>query len=136
MAANSSSTSTGPKPLVLVVDDNEDNRRIYADGLAWCGYRVEEAADATKGIERARSMKPQVIVMDLALPGIDGVEATRILKADAATRSIGIVALTAYGEPSLRARVREAGADFYLTKPCIPSELALHVHECIRRRRD
>jgi two-component system, cell cycle response regulator DivK len=135
MAPNSPSTASGLKPLVLVVDDNEDNRRIYADGLAWNGFRVEEACDGTNGIEVARSVMPEVIVMDLAMPGVDGVEATRILKRDPSTRSIGIVALTAYGEPSLRARVREAGADFYVTKPCIPSELAVHVHECIRRRR-
>ncbi len=123
------------RPLVLVIDDSEDNRRIYAAGLAWSGFRVEEAEDATSGIERARSIMPEVIVMDLAMPGMDGVEATRILKGDASTRSIGIVALTAYGAPSLRERARAAGADFYVTKPCIPAELAVHVHECIRRRR-
>jgi len=122
-------------PLVLVIDDNEDNRRIYADGLSFSGFRVEEAPDGTSGVERARSMQPEVIVMDLAMPGLDGVEATRILKQDAMTRTIGIVALTAYSEPKLRARAREAGADFYVTKPCIPSELAVHVHECIRRRK-
>ena len=131
----SSSASNPLRPLVLIVDDNEDNRRIYADGLAFNGFRVEEASDASDGIVRARLLMPEVIVMDLAMPDIDGLEATRILRRDKTTESIGIVALTAFTAPALRRRMREAGADFYVTKPCIPSELALHVHECIRRRK-
>lgn len=121
--------------LVLIVDDGDDNRALYRHYLERAGYRVVEAADATDGIAMAKELLPAIVVMDLSMPGVDGWEATRLLKSDATTRDIGIVALSAFREPASRRRAREAGADFFLAKPCLPNELALHVAECIRRRR-
>ena len=94
-----------------------------------------QAAVARQGIALARSLMPAIVIMDLSMPDVDGWEATRLLKSDPATRRIGIVALSAFHEPESRRRAREAGADFFLAKPCLPSELALHVSECIRRTR-
>jgi two-component system cell cycle response regulator DivK len=127
--------STAEAALVLIIDDGEDGRRMYRSFLERAGYRVVEAADATEGIALAKELMPAIVVMDLAMPGVDGWEATRMLKGDAATRGIGVVALSAFHEPEARRRAREAGADFFLAKPCLPRELALHVSECIRRRR-
>ena len=121
--------------LVLIIDDGDDSRALYRSHLEHAGYRVVEAADATDGIAMAKELLPAIVVMDLSMPGIDGWEATRLLKSDATTRGIGIVALSAFHEPESRRRAREAGADFFLAKPCLPRELALHVSECIRRRR-
>jgi CheY-like chemotaxis protein len=127
--------STAEAALVLIIDDGADGRLMYRSYLEHAGYRVVEAADATEGIALAKELSPAIVVMDLAMPGVDGWEATRILKGDAATRSIGVVALSAFHEPEARQRAREAGADFFLAKPCLPRELTLHVSECIRRRR-
>ena len=121
--------------LVLIIDDGDDNRAIYRSYLEHAGYKVAEATNATDGIAMAKSLLPAIVVMDLFMPGVDGWEATRLLKSDAATRSIGIVALSAFHEPASRRKAREAGADFFLAKPCPPKELALHVSECIRRQR-
>jgi two-component system cell cycle response regulator DivK len=127
--------STDGAALVLIVDDGEDNRAMYRSHLERAGFRVVEAADATQGMALARELMPAIVVMDLSMPDVDGWEATRILKSDPATHGIGIVALSAFHEPESRRRAREAGADFFLAKPCLPRELALHVSECIRRTR-
>jgi two-component system cell cycle response regulator DivK len=127
--------STDGTALVLIVDDGEENRAMYRSHLEHAGFRVVEAADATEGIALARELMPAIVVMDLSMPDLDGWEATRRLKSDPATRRIGIVALSAFHEPESRRRAREAGADFFLAKPCLPRELALHVSECIRRTR-
>ena len=126
--------STADDVLVLIIDDGDDNRAIYRSYLEHAGYKVAEATNATDGIAMAKSLLPAIVVMDLAMPGVDGWEATRLLKTDAATRGIGIVALSAFHEPASRRKAREAGADFFLAKPCPPKELALHVSECIKRR--
>jgi CheY-like chemotaxis protein len=125
--------STAAPTLVLIIDDGEDNRLMYRSYLEHAGYRVAEAADATAGIALAKELLPAVVVMDLSMPGLDGWEATKLLKADPVTSAIGIVALSAFHEPPSRRKAREAGADFFVAKPCLPSELALHVSECIRR---
>jgi CheY-like chemotaxis protein len=127
--------SSADGPLVLIIDDGDDNRLMYRHYLEHAGYRVAEAEDATVGIELAKELRPAIVVMDLSMPGIDGWQATRMLKEDPATSGIGIVALSAFREPESRRRAREAGADFFVAKPCLPRELALHVSECIRRRK-
>jgi CheY-like chemotaxis protein len=121
-------------PLILIVDDVEDNRTVYRGYLEREGYRVAEAGDAIRGLALARDLLPAIILMDLSMPELDGWEATRLLKNDPATRHIGIIALSAFHAPSARRRAREAGADFFVAKPCLPCELALHVSECIRIR--
>lgn len=122
------------KPFVLVVDDDEDNRIIYSAGLRFIGFRVEAVSDAATALRRAASGRPNAIVMDLAMREIDGFEAIRRLRGNAETRGIGVVALTAFTSAENRARAKAAGADFFVSKPCTPAELSIHVLECIRRR--
>lgn len=121
-------------PLVLIIDDVEDNRLMYRQLLEHAGYRVADAADAISGLALAHELLPAIVVMDLSMPGLDGWEATRMLKSDPATSAIGIVALSAFHDPIARQRAKQAGADFFVAKPCLPAELALHVSECIKRR--
>ena len=89
-------TAPSPAPLILVVEDFDDAREMYRDSLQFAGLRVETARDGREAIEKARTLQPDLILMDLSLPGIDGWEATRLLKSDPATRRILIVALSAH----------------------------------------
>jgi two-component system, cell cycle response regulator DivK len=119
--------------LVLVVDDIEDSRSLYVEYFRLSGVRAEEAADGEQAILKARELNPAVIVMDMAMPGLDGFEATRMLKDDAATRHITIVALTGHCEQHYRDRALDAGVDLFLTKPCLPMDLLVHVKGCFAR---
>ena len=123
-----------PKPFVLVVDDDYDNRVIYTAGLRFVGFRVEAVGDAATALRRAREGQPSAIVMDLSMPVVDGFEAIRRLRRDVQTRGIGVVALTAFTSNENRARAKQAGADFFVSKPCTPMELSVHIFECMRRR--
>jgi two-component system cell cycle response regulator DivK len=121
-------------PLVLVVDDFDDNRVMYAEYLSRCGYDIDQAADGREAIDLARERLPDVIVMDLSLPVIDGWEATRQLKADERTRRIAIIALTGYSASGLPREAREVGCDAFLEKPCLPELLAEKVEQLMRDR--
>jgi two-component system, cell cycle response regulator DivK len=123
-----------PSPFVLVVDDDYDNRVIYSAGLRFAGFRVEAVGDAATALRRARDGQPSAIVMDLSMPVVDGFEAIRRLRRDVKTRRIGVVALTAFTSSENRARAKQAGADFFVSKPCTPMELSVHIFECMRRR--
>jgi two-component system, cell cycle response regulator DivK len=118
-------------PVVLVVDDFGDNREMYCEYLEHAGFRVLEARDGESAIEVARARLPSVIVMDLSLPGIDGCEATRVLKSDPATKGISIIVLTGRAEVTARERATSAGCDLFMTKPCLPIELARAVAKCL-----
>jgi CheY-like chemotaxis protein len=102
---------------ILVVDDNSTNLKLVSDILEFDGYRILQAMDAEAAQEIIRDTPPDLILMDIALPGMDGLTLTRTLKADAATRHIIIVALTAFAMKGDDARAREAGCDGYITKP-------------------
>jgi len=104
-------------PKILLVEDNESSRDMLARRLARRGYQVISAMDGKRGIAMAREQSPDLIVMDMSLPEIDGWEATRRLKADPATRGIPIVALTAHAMASDRQKAMDAGCDDYHTKP-------------------
>jgi len=104
-------------PSLLVIEDNEWSRDILARRLTRRGFQIILAADGRRGIALAQSHLPDLIVMDMSLPEIDGWEATRRLKADPATRAIPIVALTAHAMASDREKALDAGCDEYLTKP-------------------
>jgi two-component system, cell cycle response regulator DivK len=119
-------------PLVLVVDDFEDNRAMYAEYLAHSGYRVEQAANGEEAVEITRRLKPDVVVMDLSLPIMDGWEATRRLKAEAGTRHIPVIALTGHALAGHSRGAREAGCDAFLAKPCLPEKLVAKVEELMR----
>src|SRR5262245_28632741 len=111
-------------PLVLVVDDSADARTLYGDYLEYCGYRVRTAEDGLEAIDVAREHWPAVILMDLAMPRLDGWEAIRRLRADPMTSDIPIVAISAYAFGEEPVRAREAGADLCLAKPCLPGQVA------------
>jgi two-component system, cell cycle response regulator DivK len=123
-------------PLVLVVDDDDDTRSFCVEYLRDAGIQAEEAHDGSDALEKARELHPALIVMDMSMPGLDGVEATRLLKDDASTSSISIIALTGHGQQDLRDRAAAAGVDLFLTKPCLPLELLLHVKGCFTRLRE
>ena len=105
---------------ILLVEDNADNRDIYRTVLEHFGYDVIEAHDGEMGIRLAQERHPDLILMDISIPKIDGWQATKLLKADADTSSIPIIALTAHALTSDRERAREIGCDGYLAKPVEP----------------
>ncbi|HXH07739.1 MAG TPA: response regulator, partial [Vicinamibacterales bacterium] len=114
-------------PLILLVEDYEDAREMYRDYLTFAGFRVETAANGREAIRKARALLPDLILMDLALPVLDGWEATRRLKEDPRTRDIRVVALSAHAMPGEEERAREAGCVGFVAKPCLPEELVLEI---------
>jgi two-component system cell cycle response regulator DivK len=102
---------------ILLVEDNDLNRDMLRRRLSHRGYDVILAADGRQGIEMARSGKPDLVLMDLSLPEIDGWQATRILKSDTGTQGIPVVALTAHAMLGDQEKALEAGCDGYATKP-------------------
>ena len=117
-------TFASTPPLVLIVDDSPDARAIYGEYLRYSGFRVITANNGQEGLAAAQAEWPAVIVMDLAMPLMDGWEAIRRLRADALTSEIPIVALSAYAFGDAPDRAREAGADLCLSKPCLPPQVA------------
>jgi CheY-like chemotaxis protein len=114
-------------PLVLIVDDFEDNRIVYSEFFEHEGMRVDQATDGEHALMKALVIVPDVIVMDLGLPGLDGWEATRELKRHPRTLHIPVVAITGHVTTENLRRARQAGADVVLTKPCRPDTLLAHV---------
>jgi two-component system, cell cycle response regulator DivK len=112
---------------VLLIEDNEDNRIVYSTILRHYGYTVVEALTGEEGIAAAQSDRPDLILMDIGLPGVDGWEATRRLKADDSTRQIPIIALTAHAMAEHREQALEVGCDAYLAKPVEPREVLAQV---------
>ena len=104
-------------PRILIVEDQEMNRDMLSRRLKKRGYEVSIAVDGAEGVDKARSESPDLILMDMSLPVMDGWEATRTLKADEATRSIPVVALTAHAMSTDREKALAAGCDAYETKP-------------------
>ena len=122
------------EPLVLVVDDYDDAREMYAESLIVCGFRVAEAADGLRAIELAHELLPDVILMDLSLPGLDGWEATRRLKADPRSMHIPVVALTGHAMGSALDRAREAGCDRFVVKPALPDVVVAEVRQALLKK--
>jgi two-component system, cell cycle response regulator DivK len=110
-------------PLVLVVDDVEDNRDVYDQFLRHAGFRVAMASDGEDGLAKSVTLQPDVIILDLGLPRMDGWEVARRLKANQATKTIPIVALTGHVTKEARATALAAGVDEFCTKPCPPADL-------------
>src|SRR5215475_11886731 len=106
------------KPSVLVVDDYLDGREMVAEYLAFRGFTVCEASDGIEALELARRIQPEIVLMDLRMPGMDGWEATRRLKRDPKTCHIPVVALTAHALTTEINTAREAGCDAVIAKPC------------------
>lgn len=112
-----------PAPLVLIVEDNARNMTLVRDVLGYAGYRTLEASDGEQGVALARSHQPDLILMDIQLPGMDGVEALAHLREDASTAAIPVVALTAFAMREDRERFLAAGFRGYLEKPLSVREL-------------
>src|SRR3984957_4168955 len=125
-------TATNGK-TVLLVEDNEDNRIVYSTILRHFGYRVMEALNGEEGIAKARAEKPDLILMDISIPIIDGWEATQVLKHDPETHRIPIIALTAHALASDREKAMEVGCDGYLAKPCEPRAVVAEVQRFLGR---
>jgi two-component system, cell cycle response regulator DivK len=116
---------------VLVVDDNEDNRRILRDLLRSGGYEVVEATTGEDGIATAKAGTPDLILMDIQLPGIDGYEATRRIKADPTLRRIPLIVVTSYALSGDDAKALAAGADAYVAKPFSPRAMLAKIREYV-----
>lgn len=112
---------------VLLVEDNDDNQVIYSLILSHHGYAVLQARDGERGVQMARDHLPDLILMDLTIPVIDGLQATRMLKADPATSGIPIIALTAHVAHEDRTAAKEAGCISFLSKPVEPRRMAVEV---------
>ena len=121
-------------PLILVVDDYQDAREMYAAYLQFSGYRVAEATNGLEAIEQANALMPDIILMDLALPKMDGWEATRRLKMSEATRHIPIVALTGHALAGHAEGAKQAGCDSFVTKPCLPDALVAEIKRMLALR--
>lgn len=117
----------GSKARLLIVDDNEDGREMYAEYLRFAGHTVMTAADGQAALAAARTFRPDVIVLDLSIPVVDGWQVAAALRGAKDTAGICIVAVTGHGEPQHVARASEAGCDHVLVKPVEPRALA----ECI-----
>ncbi|HET9449916.1 MAG TPA: response regulator [Aggregicoccus sp.] len=123
------------KPLILVVDDYQDAREMYAEYLEFSGFRVVEARNGAEALDKAFEHTPDVILMDLSLPVMDGWEATRRLKADERTRNIPVVALTGHALSGHSNGAKDAGCDAFVTKPCLPDALVQEVKRQLAARK-
>lgn len=119
--------------LVLVVDDYQDCREMYAAYLALAGFRVLGARDGQEAVELTRVALPDVVLMDLSLPGMDGCEATRRLKSDPRTRDLPVVAMTAQTVRALE-DLPPVGFEALIIKPCLPDDLVRRVLAILRAR--
>jgi CheY-like chemotaxis protein len=122
------------QPLVLVVEDYQDAREMYAAYLQFSGFAVAEATNGVEAIEKAQSLLPDIVLMDLALPRMDGWEATRRLKSDERTRKIPVVALTGHALAGHAEGARQAGCDAFVTKPCLPDALVAEIRRLLDRQ--
>ena len=114
---------------ILVVEDQEDNRQIVRDMLAQTDYEISEAENGEEALAEIAKQRPDLILMDIQLPIMDGYTATRRIKADPALRSIPIIAVTSYALSGEDKKAREAGCDDYIPKPYSPRELLAKVRQ-------
>ena len=119
------------RPCVLIVDDYPDAREMYSEYLQFSGFDVVEAANGMEALQRAVETAPDIILMDLSLPVMDGWEATRRLKADKRTASIPVVALTCHALAGISEGARKAGCDAFVTKPCLPEDLVKEIRRVL-----
>lgn len=115
--------SLGSTPLVLVVDDDQNSREGIAEYLLGAGYRVSEAADGSEALGKALRRRPDIVLLDLAIPKLDGWTVARALKADPGLANVPVVAFSAFDYPNERSRAQAAGCDAFLAKPCALDQL-------------
>jgi two-component system, cell cycle response regulator DivK len=121
------------RPRVLLVDDYPDAREMYSEYLEFSGFDVVEAGNGIEALQRAVDTSPDIILMDLSLPVMDGWEATRRLKADQRTASIPVVALTGHALAGISDGALKAGCDAFVTKPCLPEDLVKEIRKILDR---
>ena len=119
------------RPRVLLVDDYPDAREMYSEYLQYSGFDVVEAGNGMEALQRAAETAPDIILMDLSLPVMDGWEATRRLKADPRTAQIPVVALTGHALAGISEGAKKAGCDAFVTKPCLPDELVKEIRKIL-----
>jgi two-component system cell cycle response regulator DivK len=124
-------TAKPDRPRVLLVDDYPDAREMYTEYLEFSGFDVVEAGNGMEALERAVDTTPDIILMDLSLPVMDGWEATRRLKADRRTASIPVVALTGHALAGISEGAKKAGCDAFVTKPCLPEDLVREIRNIL-----
>ena len=123
------------RELILIVEDNEKNRRLVRDVLTFKGYEIIEAETGEDGVRLAQERHPHLVLMDIRLPGIDGVEALRRLRGDATTRDIPAMAMTASVMTADRQRIMDAGFDAFQSKPLNVREFVAAVEQLLARQR-
>lgn len=131
-ALPSAPATAGNKKRVLVVDDFDDAREMYAEYLEFVGFEVDTAKNGAEAVEKAQDGDPDIILMDLSLPVMDGWEATRLIKQDARTRDIPVMALTGHVLAGNAEHAREAGADEFVAKPCLPQDLENKIRNMLK----
>ena len=124
-------TTKPTRPRVLLVDDYPDAREMYSEYLQFSGFEVVEAANGIEALQSALERTPDIILMDLSLPVMDGWEATRRLKADDRTASIPVVALTGHALAGISEGAKRAGCDAFVTKPCLPEDLVKEIRKVL-----
>jgi len=118
MAERAPGATSSRTPLVLVVEDDPATRQFYTDALARDGFATDQAHNGHQALAKALEIAPDLVLTDIAVPGMDGIELCRRLRADARTRAVPVLAITGYGDRHYPDRARVAGADHVLTKPC------------------
>lgn len=131
--AQTDQTQGQTRQRVLLVDDYPDAREMYSEYLKFSGFDVVEAANGLEALQRAVDHSPDIILMDLSLPVMDGWEATRRLKADPRTASIPVVALTGHALSGTNEGAVKAGCDAFVTKPCLPEDLVQEIRSVLSR---
>jgi two-component system, cell cycle response regulator DivK len=121
------------QPNILIVDDNPVNLKLIRVLLTGEGYRVRVAGDANEALEALKEFRPQLILMDIQLPGIDGLELTRRLKADPSTRDVAVIGLTAFAMKGDEERILAAGCDGYIPKPIDTRTLPVQIRGYLQR---
>ena len=122
-----------PAALVLIVDDAPDNREAYAEYLRFRGFRTLEAGTGAEAIALARSQQPDVILLDMRLPDIDGLEVSRLVRADPALHQSKIIAVSAAVFPADVAAALDSGCHVFLQKPCLPDALVVEIERLLEQ---
>ena len=120
------------RPRVLLVDDYSDVRELFSEYLQNCGFDVVEATNGIEALHRSLEVAPDVILMDLSLPLMDGWEATRRLKSDHRTAGIPVVALTSHALAGVFEGAKRAGCEAFVTKPCLPEDLVREIRKVLK----
>lgn len=121
--------------LILIADDTFDTRELYGLYLTQHGFAVQTVADGEAAVQAALESHPDVIVLDLSMPRLDGIAATRRVKSQPETHHIPVIVVTAFPHRAAQQGALEAGADLFLGKPCLPEDLTRHVQRLIDRSR-